>query len=313
MIKPVLYMQTDPAYRNQNYSTVGEVTTIGKEGCGVCAAAMVIATLKDNTVNPITTANWSMQHGYKALRQGTYYGYFVPQLAAYGIGCTQINDYNTYKNPKSSAHKTALEELKKGNWIIACMGPGRWTSSGHYVLAYGYEDGYVYINDSYNTKSECIKAKLSDWQNEVKYYWIVNASASNTPSIGYKVWVKGKKWLSKVFDTLDYAGIQGTPIRCVKLYNVKNIGRVKYRVHFSDTNKWGKWKIGDGIGIYAGGSKHTIDAIEVFLLDSNKYTIEYRTSTINNSFSGWKRNGATSGLNGKNIDRLQLRVVEKKK
>ena len=90
MIKPISYLQTDPKWKNYNYSAKGEKKTIGSSGCGVAVTAMVIATLKDKNVTPITTAEWSMSHGYKALNQGTYYTYFVPQLAHYDIQCKKI-------------------------------------------------------------------------------------------------------------------------------------------------------------------------------------------------------------------------------
>ena len=59
-VKPVSYLQTDPKWKNHNYSAKGESKTIGSSGCGVTVAAMVIATLKDKNVTPITTAEWSM-------------------------------------------------------------------------------------------------------------------------------------------------------------------------------------------------------------------------------------------------------------
>lgn len=313
MNKPVLYMQTDVKYKYQNYSTTGEQTTIGKEGCGVCAAAMVIASLRDKKVTPITTAKWSMKNGYKALHAGTYYGYFTPQLAEYGIECNMLGWENTYYNPKAPQHKQVVDELKKGNWVIAVMGKGRWTTSGHYVLAYGIDDKYVYINDSYNTRPDCTKAKISDWQNEVKHYWVVKTDVK--PNIQYKVWTKMNKWLPWVNSETDYAGVKGRPISIVKIQNVKDIGRVKYRVHFAETNKWSKWKIGGATGVWAGVSSRTIDAIQMDLLDSNKYKLEYRTAYIGqHTYSDWVDSTHDYTYSGKYrhpIDRLQIRVVEK--
>ena len=66
MNRPVRYLQTDPRWKNYNYSAKGEKKTIGTSGCGPACAAMVIATLKDKNVTPVTTAGWSMAHGYKA-------------------------------------------------------------------------------------------------------------------------------------------------------------------------------------------------------------------------------------------------------
>ena len=46
MVKPVSYLQTDARWKTHNYSAKGESKTIGSSGCGITAAAMVIATLK---------------------------------------------------------------------------------------------------------------------------------------------------------------------------------------------------------------------------------------------------------------------------
>lgn len=173
-IKPVSYLQTDPKWKNHNYSAKGEKKTIGSAGCGVTAAAMVIATLKDKNVTPVTTAEWSMAHGYKALNQGTYYTYFVPQFKQYGITCRQLNASNLYGKSSSSAHTEALNALKNGNLVIACMGKGHWTSAGHFILLYKYENGYVYINDPASIKADRTKNTWDLFAKQVKYMWVVD-------------------------------------------------------------------------------------------------------------------------------------------
>ena len=174
MIKPVCYLQTDPKWKNYNYSAKGEKKTIGSSGCGVVVAAMVIATLKDKNVTPVTTAEWSMSHGYKALNQGTYYTYFVPQFAQYGITCKRLNQSNLYGQSSSDYHTEALSALKNGNWVIACMGKGTWTNSGHFILLYKYENGYIYVNDPASTKANRIKNTWNLFAKQVKYLWIVD-------------------------------------------------------------------------------------------------------------------------------------------
>ena len=150
---------------------------------------MVIATLKDKNVTPVTTAEWSMAHGYKALNQGTYYTYFIPQLAAYGIQCKRLNNSNLYGKSSSEAHTEAQNSLKNGDWVIACMGKGNWTSSGHFILLYGYENGYVYINDPASTRSTRVRNTWTLFAKQVKYLWTItvpdnfkNGSVSSTPS-----------------------------------------------------------------------------------------------------------------------------------
>lgn len=178
MIKPVSYLQTDPKWKNHNYSAKGEKKTIGSSGCGVTVAAMVIGTLKDKNVTPVTTAEWSMSHGYKALNQGTYYTYFVPQFNQYGITCRQLNFSNLYGKLSSTAHNEALSALKNGNWVIACMGKGHWTSSGHFILLYKYENGYIYVNDPASTKADRVKNTWDLFAKQVKYMWVVDVPDS---------------------------------------------------------------------------------------------------------------------------------------
>ena len=174
MVKPISYLQTDPRWKNHNYSAKGENKTIGSSGCGPTAAAMVIATLQDKNVTPVTTAQWSMAHAYKALNQGTYYTYFIPQMSVYGIACKRLNTSNLYGKSSSSAHNEALNALKNGDWVIACMGKGNWTSSGHFILLYGYENGYVYINDPASTKAARIKNTWALFASQVKYMWTIS-------------------------------------------------------------------------------------------------------------------------------------------
>lgn len=173
MVRPIYYLQTDPRWKNHDYSAKGEKKTIGSAGCGPTAAAMVIATLRDKNVTPVTTALWSMAHAYKALNQGTYYSYFVPQMSAYGIACKRLNTSNLYGKSSSAAHTEALNALKNGDWVIACMGKGNWTSSGHFILLYGYENGYVYINDPASTKAARVKNTWALYARQVKYMWTV--------------------------------------------------------------------------------------------------------------------------------------------
>ena len=176
MSRPIRYLQTDARWKKHNYSAPGETRTIGSSGCGVTAAAMVIASLRDKNVTPVVTAEWSMARGYKAKNQGTYYSYFVPQMQAYGISCRRLNTSNLYGQSISDAHTQALLELQKGNWIIACMGKGLWTSSGHYILVYGYENGNVYINDPASVAPVREQNTWQTFAGQVKYMWAVETT-----------------------------------------------------------------------------------------------------------------------------------------
>lgn len=254
-IKPISYLQTDPKWKNHNYSAKGEKKTIGSAGCGVTVAAMVIATLKDKNVTPVTTAEWSMAHGYKALNQGTYYTYFVPQFKQYGITCRQLNSSNLYGKSSSSAHTEALNALKKGNWVIACMGKGHYTSSGHFILLYKYENGYIYVNDPASTSADRIKNTWDLFAKQVKYMWVVDVpdNFANTP-----------------INNVTSSGYIGTVVNCAKLNmrkeaittvnNIIDVLNVNEKVEIIGraSNGWYKVKTKDNLVGYVSNKYITI-------------------------------------------------------
>ncbi len=174
MLKPIDYKQNDTRWSSNTYAVDGENSTIKSAGCGPTAMADVLAAIVSPYIDPVTCASWARQHGYKIYKSGTSYSYLVAQGAAYGVTIDRINTSNIYGKSNNIAHTRALNELQKGNWVIACMGKGLWTSSGHYIVAYGYSNGKVYINDPASTKA--IRA-CNDWNifiAQVKYYWVVN-------------------------------------------------------------------------------------------------------------------------------------------
>ena len=173
--QPVSYLQTDPRWKSISYSAKGESTTIGRAGCGPTAMSMVLATWANPAVTPKTECAWALSHGFKAPHQGTYYGYFVPAAKRYGLTCRQITPGYIYGNSKSPYHDQAKAELDKGNLVIACMGKGLWTSSGHYVLVWRIEGNTVYINDPASTRTARTRGDYSLFRQQVKLYWVIEA------------------------------------------------------------------------------------------------------------------------------------------
>ncbi len=173
MIKPIDYKQTDARWGSNKYAAPGESSTIKSAGCGPTAMADVLAAIVSPYIDPVTCAAWARQHNYKVKASGTSYSYPVAQGAAYGVTVRRINTSNVYGNPSNSVHAQALSELKNGNWLIACMGKGLWTSSGHYIVVYGYKDGMVYINDPASIKAARACNTWDTFRAQVKYYWSV--------------------------------------------------------------------------------------------------------------------------------------------
>jgi len=175
MKRPKKYLQTDPRWAGNDYSAKGDGSTIGTAGCGPTAAAMVIATWRNYAITPAHTAAWAKSVGYKAPNQGTYYSYFAPQMAKFGIQCKQLNYRNLREMTSYEAaayHEKALQAVQRGDLVIACMGPGLWTKSGHFILWWKVTGTMAHINDPASSRSEKELAPLERLQREVKYYFI---------------------------------------------------------------------------------------------------------------------------------------------
>ena len=176
--KPVSYLHTDSRWKNKPYRVKGENATIGGSGCGPTAAAMIIDTMTGKKFTPEDACNWSMAHGYKALGNGTYYGYFKPQFAAHGIDCDMLNWTKTYGKPDHANHKKVEEMLKQGYYFIALMGPGLWTTGGHFVVLW-WQDGKMRINDPASTREVRLNGDIRTFRSQCSYYWWIDARKFN--------------------------------------------------------------------------------------------------------------------------------------
>ena len=177
--RPIAYLQTDPRWAALPYRVPGENSTIGDSGCGPTAAAMLIETITGKTYTPEDACAWSIAHGYKALRQGTYYAYFTPQFAEFGIDCQMLNWTNTYGKPDHPNHEKVVEKLKEGYYAIALMNKGLWTSSGHFVVLW-WQDDKVRINDPASTRAARVNGDIRTFRSQAKYYWLIDAREFNT-------------------------------------------------------------------------------------------------------------------------------------
>lgn len=178
--QPIYYMQTDSRWKDIDYSAKGESKkrTIGSSGCGPSCAAMLVESITGKTFTPADACAWSLKHGYKAPNQGTYYSYFAAQFKEFDIGCEQLNWKNVYGKPTDPVHTKAFDLLKKGYYLIAVMGKGRWTTSGHYIVVW-WENGKVRINDPNSKANNRMNGDIDTFKSQVKYYWAIDARKHN--------------------------------------------------------------------------------------------------------------------------------------
>ncbi|MEA4932546.1 MAG: C39 family peptidase [Lawsonibacter sp.] len=113
---------------------------IGKYGCGPTTMAMVVSSMTDNPFNPAEMAEWAAKQGYSAPKSGAYLSIVRGTAKAFGLSCTPLNDCTA---------ETLRSQLATGGIIVALMGPGYFTKTGHFILLRGVvSSGDVLIADS---------------------------------------------------------------------------------------------------------------------------------------------------------------------
>ena len=125
--------------RTSNTSRPG---TIKSSGCGTTAMAIILSTLVDKSYNPVAVMEEAYGMNVCGVNiSGTSTSFFKKSAKAHDLGYKRVS--------KSGDLQAVLNALESGNsLVIAHMGPGTFTRSGHYiVLARVNDKGKVYVYD----------------------------------------------------------------------------------------------------------------------------------------------------------------------
>ena len=145
-----LYLQSD--YPQTVCYIDGVPKSVATSGCGATSVSMVIAYLTGNTSQtPYTLFKWAYDNGYYD-GDGLGHSCLTKLASLYGVKGTWIeNDASLI-----------TEALQEGHPVIAHMGPGIFTTEGHYIVLRGItDDGYVLVNDPGNRNRNRYAYKLS--------------------------------------------------------------------------------------------------------------------------------------------------------
>jgi len=112
---------------------------IGPYGCGPVAMSMVVSSMTDKDIDPGQMAAWAAENGYWAPQSGSYHNLIPDSATAYGLGSTRLS---------SCSPDQMMRALAQGNMLVALMGPGHFTDSGHFIVLHGVTlSGEILIAD----------------------------------------------------------------------------------------------------------------------------------------------------------------------
>ena len=123
------YSQIDPRWKNKLYtSTENSSQTMGSSACGPTCSAMVVSSIK-GTILPTEMADLYVQYGFRSANNGTYWSAFRWTADVFDIGYKEIYKLND-----------VCDLLEQNYMVISACGNGLFTTGGHFILIYGYED-----------------------------------------------------------------------------------------------------------------------------------------------------------------------------
>lgn len=129
-----LFMQWDPRWGYNQYGT----NIAGLNGCGPVSLSMVAYYFtKDPNMSPDKILEFAYENRYCTPENGTAWTLISKGSAKLGLKAKTV----------PLVEGTMRKELNAGHPIIVCMGPGDFTTTGHFIVLVAYEDGMFRVND----------------------------------------------------------------------------------------------------------------------------------------------------------------------
>lgn len=153
-----LFMQWDERW---GYDKYGD-GIIGINGCGpTCLSMVATYILKNNYMNPEWMANFSEESGYVS-DSGTLWALMSSGARKLGLESIEIplDENRVYSN------------LEVGNPIICSVGPGDFTTEGHFIVLAGVEDGKIIVNDPNSRKNSKKRWTFDEIKGQIKNLWV---------------------------------------------------------------------------------------------------------------------------------------------
>ncbi len=135
-------------------------------GCAPTALAMVAAGLTgDASITPYAVAQYAQENGYYMPGQGTSWALMTEGCRQFGVQGEEL--------PLSES--AVMDALASGAPVICSMRPGDFTTTGHFIVLVGAEDGKIRVHDPNSTQRS---NQLWSWETleyQIKGLWVFHA------------------------------------------------------------------------------------------------------------------------------------------
>lgn len=138
---------------------------IAVSGCGPVCLSMVILGLKHEAVPPSKVAQFSEKEEYYVQGSGTSWQLMTEGAAHFGLNGAELS-------LNESSMKSVLDS---SGMIICAMGPGDFTTEGHFIVIWGYDDEGFRVNDPNSRQRSSESWSFDQLRPQIKNLWCYTA------------------------------------------------------------------------------------------------------------------------------------------
>lgn len=155
-----LFMQWDRQWGYMDYGS----DVAGLTACGpVCLSMAAYYLTGDEAMSPDNIIRFAIDNGYCVPGNGSYWSLIDQGGSQLGLDVTAV----------SIEKEVAIANLEVGNPIICIMGPGDFTTSGHFILLAGVEDGLIRVNDPNSYANSERLWEFDDIADQIEGMWVL--------------------------------------------------------------------------------------------------------------------------------------------
>lgn len=157
-----LFLQWDKRWGYESYGD----SIIGLAGCGpTCLSMAYVYFTHDLNGNPREIASYCQANGY-CTENGTSWSLWSEGLQALGLSGKEL--------PLSE--NSIKKALDQGNLVVCSMRPGDFTTSGHYILLYAYDDTGFCVKDPNRVSNSSRTWDYETISPQIKNLWAISST-----------------------------------------------------------------------------------------------------------------------------------------
>jgi len=154
-----LFLQWDKRWGFTDYG--GECAAVS--ACGPLCLSMVgyHLTKNEELFSPDKVIEFAKREGYCLPFSGTSWTLMSDGAAELGLTCEEL----------PLDEDIIIKALEESKPIILIVGPGKFTTSGHFIVLRAYKNGKFYVNDPNSPKKSKKRWSYNEFKDEIRNIW----------------------------------------------------------------------------------------------------------------------------------------------